>query len=208
MGFRSAVLQFAALAFDQELQLIQQLRVMGAERLHQIREWQRGSVARPSNCRMLSIAVTRCSSSAVWRGYSGTPCLRRRGRAGPSYKDGRALSSPWYSLMNRASASSSRTVALPCDQTSCINRCSNGPSRGLETDPKIENDFVIRKRGKTCARPPEENTPSPSLWSHGSLDAGNRKSARNGTNFHKSRRDRALRRGGRGKDIFHVDLGG
>src|SRR5208283_850668 len=38
--------QFAAFAFDQELQFIQQLRVMRAERLHQIRERQGGSVAR------------------------------------------------------------------------------------------------------------------------------------------------------------------
>jgi hypothetical protein len=46
-------------------------------------------------------------------------------------------------------------VALFRDQTSCINRCSNGPSRGLELIPKIENDFVIRKRGKTCAVRPK-----------------------------------------------------
>jgi len=37
--FRSLIfpaLEFATFAFDQELQLIQQLRVMGADRLHQI----------------------------------------------------------------------------------------------------------------------------------------------------------------------------
>src|SRR5208282_6642493 len=44
LGF--ATLEFAAFAFNQELQLIQQLRVMSAERLHQIRERQRRSVAR------------------------------------------------------------------------------------------------------------------------------------------------------------------
>jgi len=42
------------------------------------------------------------------------------------------------------SASSSRTVALPCSQSFCSTCCSKGPSCGLEPDPKIENAFVIK----------------------------------------------------------------
>jgi len=51
-----------------ELQLIQQLRVMVLSASTRYESGSEEASPDPSNCRMLSIAVTRCSSSAVWRG--------------------------------------------------------------------------------------------------------------------------------------------
>ena len=94
------VFQFATLAFHQQLQFVEQLRVMRTESFHEVRQRQRGRIpesADPSNCRMLSSAVTRCSSSGVWRGVlTERTTFDGAVEAVPFCKDDLRWSSPLY----------------------------------------------------------------------------------------------------------------
>ena len=65
---RDSLLEFAAFPFNQKLQLIEQLRVVRAERFHQIRKRQRGSIARSQQLPDALQRRARCISSGVWRG--------------------------------------------------------------------------------------------------------------------------------------------
>ncbi len=92
-GCFSWSLKFAAFAFDQALQFIEQLRVVGAEGLYQIGERQRGSIGRPEQ---LADALQRGDPLQLFGGVARSiakgASLGDARRADPSCRDGPQLS--------------------------------------------------------------------------------------------------------------------